>query len=257
MNKFVCLAIIITLTAGCGGAEFSTGSPIDPGNDAPSSGGSAGNVGTGGVGTGGSVDGGGTGGSVEDASPDNDVATDSQQGECIAGESGCDSKVPWHCDNNNKKQFNTACQFICKQGVCSGNCEPGTKQCATEDGPVLQHCDASGQWTLLQKCAVQCDDNTKECIGNWCCSTDSGSDTCQCTAILQSCPPDKTHSCSGNAAYCCVQCSVSANVNCNCLSQDKLKLYGFTSCKDYVDSLGQDPMNCPNGTSSMINHCGG
>ncbi len=77
-------------------------------------------------------------------------------GECEPGDRKCDGLVRMWCDDAGAWQTLTACSGACELGVCTGLCEPGEGQCATPT--QFQWCETGGVWGPAAPCEFSCVD---------------------------------------------------------------------------------------------------
>jgi hypothetical protein len=89
-------------------------------------------------------------------------------GECEPGTSECDGNTEMACSDTGT-WVRTTCAIVCVEGACGGLCEPSTMRC---DGSTPQTCNALGQWVSEPSCSPgQCDPITYTCkklIGQAC-----------------------------------------------------------------------------------------
>jgi len=92
--------------------------------------------------------------------------------DCQDGETSCDGLVVRQCSDG-RWITGSPCSFLCKDGDCGGECEPGAKRCADN---VPQTCDAGATWMntaaacssvcVEGACSGTCVPDTKQCNGN-------------------------------------------------------------------------------------------
>jgi len=125
--------------------------------------GAGGTSGSGKAGSGGSEAGaGGAPVIIEDAGQDAEVdaSTDAAQDtpECVNGDAHCDYLDVVTCSAGAWTTTET-CPYLCNDGVCSGSCMPGAKQCSAFGA---QTCTAQGAWVTDQS---SCTPNARKCNG--------------------------------------------------------------------------------------------
>lgn len=217
MNKLI-LSLIAIMAIGCGSEN--TGTLFTE----PGIGGSAGAAGdSGSGGSAGETSEAGIGGSAGTAGDSGtEVSTN-----CNPGDTGCDGKVLWHCDQSGTKQTDKVCDFVCENATCIGACEPGTVQCDSVN-LILQLCNSHGDLVEKEKCVIGCD--TDHCVGKWCCTDFPAQGSCVCHAkalcdsgqVLNSCPAEESFCCIGNKSSCDCYTQQAIGVTC----EEQLKLVG-------------------------------
>jgi len=82
------------------------------------------------------------------------VKVDAPARACTAPAVRCNGKSPESCSADGVWQTSgTACQYLCRDGLCSGDCLPGAYQCV---GATRQRCDDSGKWMDNLACPFVC-----------------------------------------------------------------------------------------------------
>lgn len=167
-----------------GGASSNGGSQASSGGNGGSDGqgGTTGGLGgtSGTAGTGGTSSLGGTGGTESGGTGGTGSIVDCNSGEfrCASGTlQVCDSSEEWViasetavCDGNNRRVCSgdnlvtaETCEFLCSNGVCAGECNPGDSQCS---GLTIFTCE-NYQWISEETCTAG-SHSTPTCIGEVC-----------------------------------------------------------------------------------------
>jgi hypothetical protein len=66
----------------------------------------------------------------------------------------CVGNIPQVCDAQGLWQAAPACTFVCRQGDCTGVCQPGARQCSASGVP--QSCNVDGAWDSGLACPFVC-----------------------------------------------------------------------------------------------------
>jgi len=74
-------------------------------------------------------------------------------GECQPGSSQCAWNDLQICDTQGSWTTTVVCPYVCSNGACAGECVPGSKKC---DGLVPQLCEADGHWVNFTACSQMC-----------------------------------------------------------------------------------------------------
>lgn len=101
---------------------------------------------------------------------------------CLKRERTCSEAVLLECDQNGSLQPVQVCQFVCRNGSCTGVCTPGARRC---EGAVPYLCDAVGDW-IAQPCDLACVDGN--CTG-------------VCAPGAQSCSGSTAEECNSQGAW--------------------------------------------------------
>lgn len=114
---------------------------------------------------------------------------------CIEGSRQCSGMALMRCTSGTFIE-ETTCGFICDQGVCIGECLPGSKACTSGDAVS---CGADGMWMEPKECSNTCADGA--CTG----VCDPGTKRCAGTTAFQVCSANgqwgMNESCGGLACY--------------------------------------------------------
>jgi len=144
---------------------------------------------------------------------------------CVPGELSCQGKTPVFCNGNGELQTKPECEYLCEDGICTGECNPGDERCLDRD---VEFCDSSGTWQVTSICPIQCQQNI--CNGTWCCE-ELSSGACMCT-VNQVCNSATGELTSCDGTYLCCYHSEQSGTKCNCLATTSM-----TDCQYTVDIL--------------------
>ncbi len=88
------------------------------------------------------------------------------------------------CAPDGLSSTETACPYVCDEGVCTGECTPGSRRCAD---CTPEQCEASGHWLALAPCA----NPTPDCFKGEC----EPSQPPSCAGLAPSCGPQGDDRC--------------------------------------------------------------
>jgi|GEM_PF-5304721 len=144
---------------------------------------------------------------------------------CVPGELSCQGKTPVFCDGNGELQTKPDCEFLCSEGICTGECNPGDERCLDRD---VEFCDTSGTWQVTSVCPIQCQQNI--CNGTWCC-LESPEHNCVCS-VYQSCnaATGELVSCDDIPNKCCYAWDYPPGPGCMCYAESG------ANCQYFVDN---------------------
>ena len=240
----------LTGGGGIGGSSSPVDAPVTGGS--PSTGGV---VGSGGVASTGGIA--STGGTV--AIPD-----------CTMGTHSCSGNTLLTCDSNGMWPTNgTACQYVCRNNTCAGQCKPNDHSCS---GESLLVCDANGNWPSTgsacpyvcrgNACTGVCKPNDHTCSGDtqltcdvngsWPTTGTACPYVCRNNACTGQCKPNDVK-CSGNIVVTCdsngswptTGTTCDAGYTCTTATSPASCVCSLTKCADgrCIDT-SSDPMNC-------------
>jgi formylglycine-generating enzyme required for sulfatase activity len=106
-------------------------------------------------------------------------------GTCTQGAKQCNGYVPQTCDAAGAWIDAPACPYVCDKGYCIGVCKPGEKQCS---GNNWVTCDAAGAWVSPVSC-----DPPQICVNGACASG--------CTPGTTQCSSGMLLTCQGNGQW--------------------------------------------------------
>ncbi len=91
-----------------------------------------------------------------------DATRDPAGGSCDPGETRCTSEgAQQTCSQAKVWGAAHDCPFVCRDGVCAGECVPGDERC-DGDGVTRRECDDSGEWRELEQCPAVCSEGSCE-----------------------------------------------------------------------------------------------
>jgi hypothetical protein len=158
-----------------------------------------------------------------------DGAVDSGATACASGGRRCDGRNPQVCSSDAAwvSASDAACPFLCKDGICTGECTPATRRCSGPGSKTPQKCTDGGEWVDDgSPCLSLCTEGA--CTG----SCSPGSTQCSPSNTPQFCNTsglwESATACGGSMPAClggqCVACTV-----------------GDKRCRD-----GKTPQTCSN-----------
>ncbi len=87
-----------------------------------------------------------------------------EETDCTPGDSRCNDNMVEVCNATGSAYlYVTTCEADCDDGQCTGDCEPGTRQCTDDDEVQVCNDDGDG-WDVETTCDIACDSRIDDCV---------------------------------------------------------------------------------------------